>query len=236
MVIDIYSWIIFIALLLIYGLTLVWARLRPGEPYGNYAYFTALLPANFAWYEVMETYGPGNGFNGLGAVALLVTLWLAAFVRDILAVHAKQKDFDEAILYLLGGILFQLIAYGVLPFNGVFPVLNDNGTGATATYWSYWIMPNMSWPHYFSGVLLWFRIVVTALVGCAIIPIIIEVKGEHVHPGVLIIIVLIFALPLAFVFDAWSGVSGYGSGQGIAIGSLLLVLLYIFLLGITRGR
>ena len=141
--VDISSWIVFIGLLLIYGITLGWARLRPGERYGNYAYITALLPANFAWYEVMETYGLGNGFNGLGQPPSLVTLRLLAFIRDIVAVHAKKKDFDDAILYLLCGILCQLIAYGILPFKGLFPVLNDNGTGATAIYWVYWIMPNI---------------------------------------------------------------------------------------------
>ncbi|HMF32745.1 MAG TPA: hypothetical protein VKK79_15075 [Candidatus Lokiarchaeia archaeon] len=236
MAVDITSWIVFITLLLIYGITLGWQWLRPEEQYGNYAYFTALLPANFAWYLVMESDGPGNGINGLGAAAFLVTLWFAAFVRDIFAVRAKKKDFDDALLYLLGGILLQLIAYGVLPFNGVFPALNDNGTGATATVLTYWIMPNMSWPNYDLAVLLWFRIIITALALCAIAPIVLGVNGKYVPAGTIIIVTLIFALPLAFVLDAWSGVSGFGSGRGIAIGSLLLVMFFIFLLWITRKR
>jgi hypothetical protein len=184
----------------------------------------------------MESSGPGNGFNGLGAAAFLATLWFIAVIRDLLAVRAKRKDFDDVLLYLLAGVTLQLIAYGVLPYNGVLPILNDNASGATKIYLTWWIMPNNSWPGYFSWVAVWFRVACTALVASCVAPIVGAIAGKKVPAGILLVLVLIFAVPLAFVGDIWFGITGLGTGQGIAIGALLLVVFYIVLLLMTRGK
>jgi hypothetical protein len=225
--------ILLLSFLLIYALTLGWDALKRDEPYGNFAYITALLPANFAWYMVMGDLGSGNSFNALGAAALLVTLWLVAMVRDIYSTRIKKKDLDDVVLYLLVGILIQLILYAVLPTQGVVPSLNDNLMGGTATYWSYWVLPNITWQGYDPRVLLWFRFAATGLVLAVAIPMISDLKGTKVHPGVLIIITIFFAIPLAFLSYIW--LPG-PDGSWAAIFFLLTVLFLMLLLVVARGQ
>ncbi|HMF32185.1 MAG TPA: hypothetical protein VKK79_12255 [Candidatus Lokiarchaeia archaeon] len=225
-------WIIFITLLIIYGLTLCWDLLKREEPYGNFAYITALLPANFLWFAIQDSLGSGNSFNALGAAAFLMTLWFLAMVRDIATTRSKKKDLDDVVLYLLVGIIIQLILYAVMPANGVLPALNENAAGATSTFWSFWIMPNINWTGYPALIVLWFRLVTTALLAGVIIPMIMDLKGTPVHPGVLIVIAALFMIPFAFLAYIWVPDT---TGTWVAILFMLMVLFVILLLSLARS-
>ncbi len=222
--------ILLITFLIIYGITLFWDAFKREEPYGNAAYITALLPANFFWYCIMtnelDQQIAGNPFNALGGAAFLVTLWFIAMLRDIFTTR-KQKDLDDVFLALIVAIIIQLILYAVLPSTSVLPQLND--PGATGEFWGWWIMPNIQWVGYEPLVLLWFRVVASALVLCVIIPMIMDLRGTKVKPAILIIITAIFALPFAFLAYIWMPAGGW-----IAILFLLLVLLLILLLSIAK--
>jgi len=225
--------IVFITLLIIYAMTLFWDALKREEPYGNAAYLTALLPANFFWWAIMEPegLGAGNTINALGAAALLVTLWLIAMLRDIFTTR-KQKDLDDVVLALVVAIVIQLILYAVLPAPSVLgSVLNDNAAGYTMVSWGWWIMPDITGYAVNSPILLWFRLAASALVLCVIIPMIMDLKGTKVHASVLIIITAIFSLPFAFLAYIWVPDV---SGTWVAILFLLLVLLVILLLWIAK--
>jgi hypothetical protein len=230
---DIFTkWILLIAFLIIYGIFLFWDAFKREEPYGNVAYVVALLPANFFWYCVMtndvDAQVAGNPFNALSGAAFLVTLWFIAMLRDIFTTR-KQKDLDDVFLALVVGIIIQLILYAVLPSNGVLPQLQDNASGATGVFWGWWIMPNIQWTGYDPLIVLWFRLVASALVLCVIIPMIMDLRGTKVKPAVLIIITAIFALPFSFLAYIWMPAGNWG-----AILFLLLVLLLILLLTIAK--
>jgi len=109
--------------------------------------------------------------------------------------------------------------------------LNDNLKGGTATYWSYWILPNITWQGYDPRVLLWFRFIATGLVLAVAIPMILDLKGTKVHPGILILITIFFAFPLAFLSYIWLPDP---AGSWAAILFLLTVLLLILLLVIAK--
>ncbi len=224
------KWIILITLLIIYGITLFWDAFKREEPYGNAAYITALLPANFFWWAIMtnevDAQVAGNPINALGGAAFLVTLWFIAMLRDIFTTR-KQKDLDDVFVALIVGIIIQLILYAVLPSSSVLPVLSD--PGATGVFWAWWIMPNIQWSGYAPLVLVWFRLVASALVLCVIIPMIMELRGTKVKPFALIIITAIFALPFSFLAYIWLPAGNWG-----AILFLLLVLLLILLLTIAK--
>ncbi len=224
------KWIVLITLLIIYGITLFWDAFKREEPYGNAAYITALLPANFFWWAIMtdeaEQQIAGSPINALGAAAFLVTLWLIAMIRDIFTTR-KQKDLDDVFVALIVAIIIQLILYAVLPANGVLPVLNDNPNG-TMEVLGWWVMPNITW---YDGNLvgLWFKVGASALIMCVIIPMIMDLRGTHVKPFALIIITAIFALPFSFLAYIWLPGGNWG-----AILFLLLVLLLILLLTIAK--
>ncbi len=235
---DIFTkWIVLITLLIIYGVTLFWDAFKREEPYGNAAYITALIPANFFWWAIMEPEsgipaGAGNPINALGAAAFLVTLWFIAMLRDIFTTR-KQKDLDDVFLALIVAVVIQLILYAVLPSPSVLgSVLNDSTLGATGEFWGWWTMPNILWYVDNSpAVLTWFRLIATALILCVIIPMIMDLKGTKIKPFALIIITAIFALPFAFLSYIWIPLV---TGEWIAILILLLVLLFILLLSIAK--
>ncbi len=217
---------IFVTLLIIYGITLFYDAFKREEPYGNAAYITALLPANFFWWAIMDSFGPKNSLNALSGAAVLVTLWFIAMLRDIFTTR-KKKDLDDVFLALIVAIVIQLILYAVLPSNGVLPMLND--PDATGIFWGWWVMPNIQWTGYAPLVLLWFQAVASALVLCVIIPMIMDLRGTKVKPAVLVIITAIFSLPFAFLAYIWMPAGGW-----VAILFLLLVLLLILLLSIAK--
>jgi RsiW-degrading membrane proteinase PrsW (M82 family) len=74
-------------------------------------------------------------------------------------------------------------------------------------------------------------VMTTALVLAVAIPMIKDLKGTKVHPAILIIITLIFAIPLAFLSYIWLPDP---NGSWLAIFFLITVLLLIVLLVIAR--
>ena len=75
--------VLLIAFFLIYAIFLLYDLFqREGEAsYGNWAYFIAILPANYIW---VITVNDGNlSFNYAGAMLILCLLWVALVIRDI---------------------------------------------------------------------------------------------------------------------------------------------------------
>lgn len=225
--IDIVSWILFITTALIYLVFLFFDAFKRDEPYGNLAYVVAIIPATYLWYLVTS---PGNAvdytnFSTTGAWTFLIGLWLIAMLRDLIIVRKGKKDIDDVGLYLVIGIIVQLIVSAVIPSDNV---LSSMQTGARQN-WFFWL-PDLEIAALESGTaLMTLKILTTFLTILFLIPLILDLRGEPVNMWVLLIVTVIFALPLALISWLWLP-DGW-----VALLFLSLVLLFIILLLLTRG-
>lgn len=238
---DIGSWIIFATTLLVFAIFLIFDAFKRNEPYGNLAYIVAVVPINYLWYKITT---PTNviyykDFGVTGVWAVLLFLWLITIVRDMILVRIKKKDFDDVVLYLIIGLIIQLILSAVLPAKGVIPNMQawygpgttpiprpDNTNFGTYLLWFFYL-PNP--PSTTLVTIDLFRVMATLLVIGVIVPMILDLRGEPVNMWVLVIITLIFALPIALICYLWVP-QAY-----LALLLLVCVLFFIVLLLLTRG-
>jgi hypothetical protein len=221
--IDVGSWIILITFFVIFLVFLFFDIFKRGEPYGNLAYITAVIPCTYLWYQVTA---PGNlihyrDFGVTGVWTILMGLWLITMVRDMILVKVKKKDFDDVILYMVIAILIQFIISAVLP-NTIVEM-----KAGTSEVWFFWL-PNLADPSVTSA--LFFKLMVTLLVISVAIPMILDLRGENVNMWILVIITAIFALPFGLVCYLWL------PDYAWALLLLVMVLFFIILLMLTRGE
>ena len=107
--------LLLVAFGLIYLAFLLYDLLKRGDNKGSIAYVVALLPANYLWYIVAKN-GMGE-FGMVGAMTVLVSLWLLAIIRDIYLKDRAQgyKDADDVALMLIIGLILQIIVSAILP-------------------------------------------------------------------------------------------------------------------------
>ncbi|MHA1725102.1 MAG: hypothetical protein ACTSXH_09730 [Promethearchaeota archaeon] len=206
---------------LIWGIFLFFDVFHRNEKYGYLAYIIATLPVNYLWLL---------GFDVLGVYMVLVILWNICMIRDLIGVIRKNRDLDDQILFLLLGILIQVIVAAIIPANQVRPDLQKN----TFQLWVFYF-PDLytdtfeveSWVN--STYLLGFRGGVTFLILLAIIPLILEVKGEEVNFLAILIIDALFVPAFLYLTYIWAPLA-----MGV-LTLLLFVILLIVLLVITRS-
>lgn len=206
---------------LIWGIFLFFDLFQRNEKFGYLAYIIAALPVNYLWL---------TGMDVLLVYVILVILWNICMIRDLIGVIRQKKDLDDQVLFLLLGILVQVIVAAILPAPQVSPSLQEN----TLQLWVFYF-PDIYTdafgiePWVNSTYLLGFRGGVTLLILLAIIPLIIEVKSEEVNFLAIIIIDVIFIPPFLYLSYIWAP---------LAMGVLTLlfcVVLLIILLIITRS-
>lgn len=225
--IDTTSWIIFITTALIYLVFLFYDAFGRDEPYGNLAYIVAAIPSTYLWYLVTFPSHAAEyaNFGTTGAWTFLVGLWLVAMVRDLIIVRKGKKDIDDVGLYLVIGIIVQLIVSAVVPSDGVLPSMQS---GAQLN-WFFWLPDIVTAAAEAALALNMLRILTTVLTILFIIPLILDLRGEPVNMWVLVLVTAIFSLPLALISWLWLP-EGW-----IALLFLELVLLFVVLLLLTRG-
>ena len=221
---DIGELIVAATLFIIYGIFLCYDIFRRGEKWGFLAYIMAVIPINYLWFL---------GTDVLLVYVTLFMLWNLCLLRDLLFVYGKTREYDDIFLFLLLGILVQVVLTAILPADQMNPHMQQNTTA-----WAYFYFPDVytenfgieSWVN--SSYLLGFRLAATLMVILSIWPMIIDLKNsdEHISLLALIVIDLLFVLPFLWLGFVWAG------GIGLPLVFLFAVILFIILLILTREK
>ncbi len=218
---DINAIIITGTLFVIFGVFLFFDLFKRNERYGYLAYIVALVPVNFLWFLQYDV---------LGAYLILFILWNLCLLRDLFGVSRKNnpKQINDILLYLVLGIIIQVIITAILPVSIVsmqsntmlygFFYFPDIYTGSFGI--ELWVNPT---------ILLAFRITASVMIGLVIVPLLVDLRGEEVPLPVFVIIIGLFILPFLYLSYIW-----LPEAMGV-LTFLMSVLLFIVLLLITRS-
>jgi hypothetical protein len=220
---DITSIVLLISFFVIFGIFLMFDLFKRNEKYSYFAYIIVVLPVNYLWYL---TSIPGSIFESvdvLGVYLVLFVLLDICLLRDLFFVYTKTKEFDDMVLFLLLGLIVQLIITAILPESN--PALQAD-TEKLAFFW----LPNVH-----SQTVTWntairtgFQSSATFMVMLAIIPMILDIKDEELPLPALVIITLVFILPFLFLSFIW-----LPAAAGV-LTFLMCLILFIILLMITK--
>ncbi|MBN1800425.1 MAG: hypothetical protein JW891_02910 [Candidatus Lokiarchaeota archaeon] len=219
---DITSIILFITFLVLFGVFLCFDLLERNEKYGYFAYIMVLVPVNYLWYL---TTVPESIFYGVDSLTVFLVLFILidiCLARDFLFVYRETKDFDDIILFLILGLIIQVIITGILP----------NSVGALKTdtmQVGFFYVPNVHDPTFPLGLQIAFQLVATIMVLLAIAPMILDIKDEEISLPVIVLITVIFFLPFLYLGFIWADIEAMW-----VTAVLLCVVLFIFLLFITK--
>jgi len=218
---DINSIIITGTLFVIFGVFLFFDLFKRNERYGYLAYIIALLPVNFLWFLQ---------FDVLGVYLILFILWNLCLLRDLFGVSRKNdpKAINDILLYLVLGVIIQIIITAILPVSIVSMQTNTMPYG-------FFYLPDIYTASF--GIELWvnptilfaFRITASVLIGLIIVPLLIDLRDEEVPLPVFIIIIGLFILPFLYLSYLWVPIA-----MGV-LTFLLSVFLFVILLIITRS-
>ncbi|GAB4319995.1 MAG: hypothetical protein Kow0069_23740 [Promethearchaeota archaeon] len=225
MAFDVNSIIWLVTLFVVFGVFLGYELFGRDEPLENLSYVVALLPGSYLWYA-FATDPDYAGLGTLGAFLVIMVLWLVSLVRDVTAALRKKKDMDDVVLFLVIGVVLLLILSAVLPHENLLPELQ----AGTTVYWRYFYLPDISPASpYSSALVLAFKGLSTVLVLTVVIPLVFDLKGVKVPAWVILIILALFAIPLAFVSWLWL------PSDWVVLLVLELVVLGIVFLRLTAG-
>ncbi len=218
MAVDTYQIIILATLFIIYGIFLMFDLFGRNENYGYLAYIVAVIPINYLW-SMSSDYV-------IAAYFILFILWDITLLRDTFGVYFKKdKEINEILLYLVLGILIQIIISAILPEGDSDLQVN------TEQLWFFWL-PNIH-SAVFEGesLILGFKLAASLLVLLIVLPLILDIKDEEIPLPMFIIIIAIFILPFLYISYIWiPGPETLG-----VLTFLFSVILFVILLIITRS-
>lgn len=218
MAVDAYQIIILATLFIIYGIFLMFDLFGRNENYGYLAYVVAVIPINYLW-----SMGPDYV---IAAYFILFILWDITLLRDTFGLYFKKnKEINEILLYLVLGILIQIIISAILPEGDSALQVN------TEQLWFFWL-PNIH-SAVFEGesLILGFKLAASLMVLLIVLPLILDIKDEEIPLPMFIIIIAIFILPFLYISYIWlPGPETLG-----VLTFLFSVILFIILLLITRS-
>ncbi|MBD3195968.1 MAG: hypothetical protein GF317_12980 [Candidatus Lokiarchaeota archaeon] len=217
MTLDINTTLLLVLFFFIYGIFLFFDVFQRNEKYRYLAYLVALLPTNYMW---------GIGFDVILVYAILFGLWIICILRDIIFVYRKTKEYNDIFLFLILGVLIQIIIAAVLP--GIITDLTNPSLNPIAMFW-YFYLPDIYSPIADPTYVLVYRILLTFLIILITGPLLLDIKGEEIIFPVLLVIVAIFILPFILLSYIWLP-------NAIFVLTLLFcVVLFVILLIITRS-
>jgi len=209
-------------LFVIFGVFLFFDLFKRNERYGYLAYIVALVPVNFLWFL---------GFDVLGAYLILFILWILCLLRDLFGVSRKNnpKQINDILLYLVLGVIIQVIITAILPVSIVSMETNTMAYGFFyfPDIYSISSATDVLFPN--PQILLAFRIAASVMIGLVIVPLLVDLRGEEVPLPVFVIIIALFILPFLYLSYIW-----LPEAMGV-LTFLMSVLLFIVLLLITRS-
>ncbi len=224
---DAIIWLIsFIAIYLIFLLYDLFGR---QEKLGYLGYYAALLPANYLWALVVDpAYPELQSFGVLGAMSILVLLWILLVVRDLFLSKSERKDADDIAVNVIIGLIIQLIFCIILP---TLPNIGENfKTGSFAVFNFLWLPQFNGDGVMSSGVIIAYKTLTTILVALLVLPTVSSQKGKKRSGKAILILTAIFAVPFAWVAFIWlPGVSM------IPLLFLICVLFAALMFKITSG-
>lgn len=211
---DVNALIFLITFFVIFGVFLFFDLFRREENYAFLAYVVAVLPVNFMWVL---------GYDTIFIYLLLMGLWDLCLFRDLLFVYRKTKEYDNILLFLMLGLLVQLIVSAILP-----EIVTNAQTNAFE-FWVFYLPDIHGATGVESSIILGFQGITTLTFFLVIIPMLLDVKGEEVPFPILLIIVAIYIIPflvlsLIWLPEAW-----------LVLTFLFSVILFILLLIITKS-
>jgi len=212
---DINAVIITGTLFVIFGVFLFFDLFKRNERYGYLAYIVALLPVNVLWFLQ---------FDLLGVYLILFILWILCLLRDLLGVARENdpKEINDILLYLVLGVIVQIIITAILPVS-ITDMQNN-----TIPY-GFFYFPDIYSGLFSLAIMTAFRITASVMIGLVIVPLFIDLKGEEVPLPVFIVIVGLFILPFLYLSYIW-----LREAMGV-LTFLMSVMLFIVLLLITRS-
>ena len=218
---DVNSMILTVILFVIFGVFLLFDLFKRNERYGYLAYIVALIPINYLWFLQ---------FDVLGVYLILFILWNLCLLRDLFGVARKNnpKQINDILLYLVLGVIIQIIITAILPVS-----ITSMQTNTMA--YGFFYLPDIytvsfgieSWVN--STLLLGFRITASMLIGLVIVPLLIDIRDEEVPLPVFIIIIGLFIIPFLYLSYIWL------PEAMVVLTILMSVILFIVLLIITRS-
>ena len=217
MAIGINEIIVLILYFLVFGVFLLFDLFKRNEKWGFFAYIVAVLPVNYLWIL---------GIDLLLVYIVLFGLWIVCMFRDLLGMKSDNKDFDDVVLFLLLGIVVQLILTAILPSDQINPELQANTVKLL-----YFYVPDIHNPAIPGTFLMAFKGTATALVFFAIIPLIVSIKDEEIPFIGIIIIVAIFIGPFIYLGYIWLPES-----IPVLTGLFAVILIIILLIITNSGR
>jgi len=218
---DINSMILVGVLFVIFGVFLFFDLFKRNEKYGYLAYIIALVPINFLWFLQ---------FDVLGVYLILFILWNLCLIRDLFGV-AREKDpkqINDILLYLVLGVIIQIIITAILPVSNVSMQTNTIPYG-------FFYFPDIYTglfaiePWVNSTLLLSFRITASMLIGLVIVPMLVDLRDEEVHLPVFIVIIGLFILPFLYLSYIWL------PEAMVVLTILMSVILFVVLMIITKS-
>jgi hypothetical protein len=215
---DINSMIITGTLFVIFGVFLFFDLFKRNERYGYLAYIVALLPINVLWFLQ---------FDVLGVYLILFILWILCLLRDLFGVSRKNdpKEINDILLYLVLGVIIQIIITAILP-------VSISSMQTNTIPYGFFYFPDI---YEISGlwvnttILLGFRITASVLIGLVIVPLLVDLRDEEVPLPVFVIIIGLFILPFLYLSYIW-----LPEAMGV-LTFLMSVILFVILLIITRS-
>lgn len=217
------SIVLLISFIVIFGIFLFFDLFKRNEKYSYFAYIIVVLPVNYLWYLTSVS---GSGFENVDVLMVYLVLFIlldVCLLRDLFFVYRKTKEFDDIVLFLLLGLLVQLVITAILPES--VPALQAD-TEKLLFFW----LPNVhsqtvTWN---STVRTAFQLSATLMIVLAIVPMILDIKDEELPLPALFIITLVFILPFLFLSFIW-----LPAAAGV-LTFLMCLILFILLLMITK--
>lgn len=224
--IDSIIWLIsFVAIYLIFLLYDLFGR---QEKLGHMGYYAALLPANYLWALVVDPANDLLSFGVLGAMSVLLILWILLVVRDLFLSKSDRKDADDIAVNVIIGVVIQLILCIVLP---TLPNIGENFKAGSFPFLNFLWLPQFNGDGVMStGVIIAYKSLTTLLVALLVIPVVNSQKGKKRSGKVIFILTVIFAIPFAWVAFIW-----LPSASMIPLLFLICVLFAALMFKITSG-
>jgi len=196
--VDAIIWLI--SFFLIYAIFLFYDFFGRQDKLGYLGYYAALIPSNYLWALAVDPNNDMLSFGVLGAMSVLVFLWILLAIRDLFLSKSKSNDPENVAFSVMTGLVVQLILCIILP---TLPEVGENFKSGSQLFWFVWL-PNFNGDGIVAvWIIVLYKILTTILIAMLVVPVIRTQKGKKRSGKAILILTLIFAVPFAWVAFIW---------------------------------
>ncbi len=227
MIFSIEELIYLIIFSLLYLILLAYDFFGREDNMGDFAYFAALLPANYLWY-LATLHEELHYFGVMGSMGVLATLWFITVLRDLYLSRGDVKDPSNVAFYVIIAAGVQLILNSILP--AIDTIADTMTIGSIEHFGFVWLPDLMNEAGLFSdNIVLFYKLMTTILVIAIMLPLFAYLKNKNVGVKTILVLTLIFASPFAWVSIIWLADAFF------PLFLLFTVLLFAMMLKITAS-